>query len=140
MIPKYISRCDSCPIGNLARHPIVFNPIYRKTDIGEDWQVDMKRPWTDDRGKVCPTFSGNRYSMICHDMKSKMKFGFLCPNKGYLLRYIKHLRLITIQRRRKMKTLRIDDEFLTEEIREWCLSNQIDILPCIPHEHAIYLM
>ena len=136
LIRKHFPRCDACPIGNLARRPIISNPIVRDIKIGEEWQVDMKGPWTDDKGKICPTFSGNRLSILCHDMKSKMRVGFLSQNKGYLLRYIKHLRLITIQRRRVMKTLRIDEDFLTEEITDWCRSNKIDILPCIPHEHA----
>ena len=97
LIRKHFPRCDSCPIGNLTRRRIFSNSVNREKKIREEWQVDMKGPWTDDKGKICPTFSGNRYSIICHDMKSKMRFGFLCQNKGYLLRSIKHLRLITIQ-------------------------------------------
>ena len=34
-----------------------------------------------------------------------------------------------------MKTLRIDSEFLTDEINTWAMNNMIKLLPCIPEEH-----
>ena len=74
--------------------------------------------------------------MVCKDMKSKKRFGFLLRIKGYLLRYLKHLNLICQHRHRKIGTFRIDDEFITENITAYCMSQQINLLPCIPHEHA----
>ena len=91
---------------------------------------------TDNKGKFCPTFSGNKYFLIFRDLKTKMRFGFLLLNKGYLLRYIKYLILLCKQKNRTIKTLRIDDEFLTKEIKDYLLNEKIILRPCIPHEHA----
>ncbi len=38
---------------------------------------------------------------------------------------------------RVLKYIRADDQFVTNEIQDWCdnITPQIKILPCIPHEH-----
>ena len=99
--------------------------------------MDIKGPITDEKGKICSTFSGNKYALICRDLKSKFRYGFLLQNKGYLLRYIKHLIALCRHKDIVIKILRIDDEFLTEEIKEYLLhETKIELKPCIPHEHA----
>ena len=72
---------------------------------------------------------------MCRDKKSKFRIGFLLPNHGYLLRYLKQLCLLVKQKRRKIKTFRIDSEFFTNEINTFCANEQIELLPCIPYEH-----
>ena len=52
------------------------------------------------------------------------------------MRYIKHLILSVTQRGRSVKVLRMDDEFVTEEIRNYLAEQHISIRPCIPHEHS----
>ena len=74
--------------------------------------------------------------MICKDIKSKKRIGFLLRNKGYLLRYIKHLVSVCHQHKRNIKVLRMDTELVTAEIKAYCQSVQIHIHPCVPHEHA----
>ena len=54
--------------------------MVRDIETGEEWQVDVKE-WRDDKGKVCPTFSGAKWSLTCHDMNSTFKAGFLLQNK-----------------------------------------------------------
>ena len=135
MINKYFPQCDACPHGNLSKRPIISRPIDRNIETGEEWQVDMKGPWTDKNGKISPTFSGAKWSLTAMDMNSKFKKGFLLQNKGHLLRYFKNLQLTIKQRRRILKRLRVDSEFVTDEINTWAMNNSIELLPCIPHEH-----
>ena len=82
------------------------------------------------------SFSGALYGMVCKDIKSKKRIGFLLRNKGYLLRYIKHLVNICHQHKRVINVFRMDSELVTAEIKTYCESQQIHIQPCVPHEHA----
>ena len=91
LINKYFPMCDACPHGNLSKRPIISQPMVRDIETGEEWQVDVKE-WRDDKGKVCPTFSGAKWSLTCHDMNSKFTAGFLLQNKVHLLRYLKNLK------------------------------------------------
>ena len=91
---------------------------------------------TDENKKKCPSFSGALYGMICKDIKSKKRIGFLLRNKGYLLRYLKHLVNICHQYKRNINVFRMDSELVTSEITAYCESQQIHIHPCVPHEHA----
>ena len=78
-------------------------------------------------------------STIWDDMqryKEQKAHRFLLRNKGYLLRYIKHLVSICHQHKRNIKVLRMDTELVTAEITAYCESVQIHIHPCVPHEHA----
>ena len=136
LIHKHFPVCDACPHSNLARRPIFSNPIDRQIEVGEEWELDIKGAITDNKGKVCPTFSGNKYWLICRCIRSRMRFGFLLPNHGYLLRYIKQLVLLCKHKHRTIKTILIDDEFYTDEINEYFLNNHITRRACIPHEHA----
>ena len=74
--------------------------------------------------------------MICKDIKSKKRIGFLLRNKGYLLRYIKHLVNICHQHKRNINVLRMDSELVTAEITAYCELQHVHIHPCVPHEHA----
>ena len=93
-------------------------------------------PMTDENKKKCPSFSGQLLALTCKDLKSGKRIGFLMRNRGYLLRYLKHLVLMCHQRSRTPKVFRIDEEFHTEEIKTSCEKQRILLLPCIPHEHA----
>ncbi len=137
-IRKYFANCKSCASGNLERQPLLHIPCDRPIEIGENCELDIVGPTTDENRKLCPSFSGMKYMLTCKDLKSTKHLGFLLRNKGYLLRYIKHLVFLTALRNRKVKIIRLDADFVTEEISNYCLhpKNQIQILPCIPHEHA----
>ena len=135
-IRKHFPNCNACPIGNLQQRPFQSIPEDREIEIGSEWEIDLMGPVTDEQQKKCPSFSGAIYGMVCKDIKSKKRFGFLLRNRGYLLRYLKHLILLCQHRKYKVTTFRIDDEFVTEEIETYCAKHNITLLPCIPHEHA----
>ena len=135
-IRKHFPNCNACPVGNLQQRPALSLPAERELEIGEEWEIDILGAMTDENKKKCYSFSGALYGMICKDVKSKKRVGFLLRNKGYLLRYIKHLVEMCYQHKRKIKVLRMDDELVTAEITTYCESQQIHIKPCIPHEHA----
>ena len=73
---------------------------------------------------------------MARDLGTRKRFGFLLRNKGYLLRYLKHLVMLCNQRSRLVKIFHMDDEFVTAEISAYCEESRFLILPCIPHEHA----
>jgi len=134
-IRKHYPNCDSCATGNLQLRPVLSLPNDRVRKIGSEWELDLSGPMTDKQKKKCPSFSGKLWMLTCKDLMSRKRFGFLLPNKGYLLRYIKHLLLLCKQKHFIIDILRLDKEFITEDITEWCMDNHIFILPCIPHEH-----
>ncbi len=51
------------------------------------------------------------------------------------MRYIKHLVVLFKQQNRKIKVLRIDDDFLTNDIKHYLSKEDITPRPCIPYEH-----
>ena len=135
-IRKHFPNCNTCPIGNLQQRPFQSIPEDRDIEIGSEWEIDLMGPVTDEKKKKCPSFSGALYGMVCKDIKSKKRFGFLLRNRGYLLRYPKHLIMICNHQNHKVKAFRIDDKFVTEEIKAYCVKQNITLYPCIPHEHA----
>ena len=48
--------CNSCPYGNLQKRHLNSNPIFREIEVGEEWELDIKDEWTDDKGKPCSSF------------------------------------------------------------------------------------
>ena len=60
----------------------------------------------------------------------------LCYLIIVFLRYIKQLVLICKHKHRTIKTIRLDDEFLTKEGNDLFLNYHITRGACIPHEHA----
>jgi hypothetical protein len=135
LINKYFPQCNDCPYGNLTKRPYDHIPDDRVLEMGDEFEIDIKGPVTDENGKPCLSFSGQKYFLTCKDIKSRKRFGFLLRNKGYLLRYIKHLVVLVKQQKRKIKVLRIDDDFLTKDIRHYLARENITPRPCIPHEH-----
>jgi hypothetical protein len=136
VIRKHFPNCGACPIGNLQQRPALSYPTEREIQIAEEWEIDLLGPMTDENKKKCPSFSGALYGLICKDIKSRKRIGFLLRNKGYLLRYLKHLINICHQHKRKVNVFRMDSELVTAEITAYCESQQIQIHPCVPHEHA----
>jgi len=134
-IRKYHPNCKSCATGNLQRRKLLSLPFDRDIAAGEQWEIDMTGPVTDKQKKKCPTFSGMLYALLCKDLGTGKRKAYLLRNKGYLLRYLKHLVLFTNQYQKVVKIFRLDDELVTKEISEYCAKNRILILPCIPHEH-----
>ena len=135
-IRKHFPNCNTCPVGNLQQRPALSLPSDRELAVGEEWEIDLMGPMTDGNKKKCYSFSGALYGMICKDIKSKKRIGFLLRNRGYLLRYIKHLVEMCHQHKRSINVLRMDSELVTAEITAYCKSQQIHIHPCVPHEHA----
>jgi len=102
-VRKYFNNCKSCAQGNLQQRTLLSLPFDRDIAIGEEWECDILGPMTDENKKSCPSFSGQKYSLTCKDLGSEKRFGFLLRNKGYLLRYLKHLILLNNQRHRIVK-------------------------------------
>jgi len=135
LIHKYFPQCDDCPTGNLQKRAFIPDPVDRALEIGDEFELDIHGPITDPKGKSCLSFSGQKYYLTCKDIKSRKRFGFLLRNRGYLLRYIKHLVVLVKQQNRRIKFLRIDNEFLTDDIRHYLARQRITPKPCIPYEH-----
>jgi len=135
VVRKYHPNCNACPAGNLQRRPFMSLPVTRYMEEGEEWECDIMGPFTDKNGKRCRTFSGNLYALTCKDLKTRKRQGYLLKNKGYLLRYIKHLITFNSLHNRTIRILRMDDEFYTQEILDYLAIKHILPLNCIPHEH-----
>ena len=136
-IRKYFPLCAECPLGNLARSPLPQTCTPQNIVAGEQFQIDLEGPWLkSDSNDHLTTFSGCKYTLTAIDMKSRMPFGWLLKSRKHLIRYLEELRLAVSAMGRTLKVLRTDDEFITIEIRAWCLKEKITLLPCVPYEHA----
>jgi hypothetical protein len=136
-IRKYFPLCAECPIGNLARSPLPQMCTPREIAIGDEFQIDLEGPWLkSDSDEYLTTFSGCKYTLTAIDMMSRMPFGWLLKSRKHLIRYLEELRLAIQAMGRQLKVLRTDDEFITTEIKAWCLKEHITLLPCVPYEHA----
>eukprot|EP01034_Spumella_vulgaris_P015992 gene15992-20435_t len=62
----------ACPVGNLAQRPLPTSASQRDVIVGAEWVVDLKGPWTDAKGKICPSFSKCKYSLTCIDIASNI--------------------------------------------------------------------
>ena len=153
VIRKYFPMCSACPIGNMARKP--HNKVANPTEfaIGEAWELDLKQ-WTGEvimpsgavpgptrvgsrkRTQAMKSFSGCIYSLLAIDLKSRRRFAFAMRSRFQLVRYLKQLVLKCKQKGRTIKMIRVDDEFITDEITGFCALEQIDIQTAIPHDHA----
>jgi hypothetical protein len=69
------------------------------------------------------------------DRHSGYLIGFLLQNHVHLETTLEKLRLEIYSKHRILQILRIDNQFITEPIREWAQFHHITLLPCIPHEH-----
>ena len=139
-IRKHFPQCESCKYGNLARKPLLNKgePYAKEVfTIGEAWEVDIKGKWTDPEGKVQPTFGNAIYlfSAIC--VISGKKFCMLLKNRQELTRVIDALNLFVKKENRKIRVLFSDDEFVQEELNEYCDKNNMAVRPCPPHEHDV---
>ena len=135
VIRKFFPNCQSCAAGNLQQRPFRNAPVDRDIAKGEEWEIDILGPFTDQQKKKCPSFSGQLYACTCKDIKTGKHKGFLLRNMGYLLRYLKYLVQLNHQRGYIVRYFRIDSQFITEEIKAYCASQKIITLPCIPYEH-----
>jgi hypothetical protein len=93
VIRKHFFVCVACPVGSLSVVPMSKKAKECTADIGEEWEVDIKGPWTDEHGKSIKSFSNCRYCFVARDRKSKKIVAFLIRNRGNLQRHL--LRLIT---------------------------------------------
>ena len=56
-IRKHFRNCNACPVGNLQQRPALSLPAERELKIGQEWEIDLIGPMTDENKKKCPSFS-----------------------------------------------------------------------------------
>ena len=86
VIRKYFPSCVACPFGNLSARPLPRKST-SKASIGEEWEVDIKGPWTDADGRMIKSFSGCRYSFVAIDRHSREVIAFLVRSRSNLVRH-----------------------------------------------------
>ena len=147
-INKWFPICSSCSKGNMAAAPLHSNPIDRDIKKGEEIEIDIK-VWQHNikkdkphsigrrRDKPVASFSGATKTLTAIDKKTKYLFGFSLHATDKLLKYIIQIRNRILQKGRVLETIRIDNQFVTQEIRDYCNKPEINITikACIPYEH-----
>ena len=120
----------------MAAAPQISMPVDRELAIGEEFQVDVKE-WQGEHKKPNKSFSGSNLSLTCVDAKSKFMYGNWIPNKTEetFLKIFKSLRHKVLNKGRVLKTIRVDNAFVTKAILDWGEKANITFLPCIPYEH-----
>ena len=132
--------CLACPFGNLSARPVPKQSHTSTFDIGEEWEVDIKGPWTDSDGKMIKSFSGCRYSFVAQDRKSKRVVAFLIRSRTNLVHHLQRLVQFVNSYRRIIKLIRTDNElFKTEAIKAYLNNHtqgRIELESCAPYEHG----
>ena len=134
-VNKHFPLCVACTKGNLTMVPAVHQASPKNTAIGEEWEVDIKGPWTGADGKQVLTFSGCSYTLTFRDVVSKKLIGYVMKHKNNLVTYIdKFIRYVS-SKGFKVRILRTDNELLSLDIRDCCMEEQIELQSCVPYEH-----
>ena len=125
----------------MARRPLQGNSLLSQSNlpkIGESWEIDIKGKWTGADGKIIKTFTGCQYSLSAIDLASGFIHGQLLKSRQNLHIYIKKLHNFVKSHNRVIKIIRTDNEFLTQNISEYCQheDNKINLQTCIPYEHG----
>jgi len=140
VIRKHFPICVACPVGNLAVVPMSKKANACSADIGEEWEVDIKGPWSDEHGKSVKSFSNCRYCFVARDRKSKKIVAFLIRTRSNLQRHLLRLIAYVISFGRRVKLIRTDNELLKNDAIKECLENhpkgRIELQACIPYEHG----
>ena len=147
VIRRYFPMCSACTEGNLAKKPHAKESSSVELSVGEVWEIDLK-PWTGVStasqskpiGGRQPTmhvksFSGCKYSCLAIDVKSKKRFGWGLRLRKNLLRCVRQLWSECQRQRREMKIIRVDKEFDTADIHEFCNLHHISIQYASTAEH-----
>ncbi len=132
--------CARCTNASLSRIPLPQQSLTPIDEIGEVIEIDIKGPWTDAKGKVCPTFSNCKYAMTAIDVASEYTWGLLLPSRKNLLTAFKYVvRQFRYQHPDKpIKVIRVDQELVTHAIQEFCDNYvpRIVLQQTAPHEHG----
>lgn len=132
--------CARCTNASLSRIPLPQQSMTPIDNIGDVIEIDIKGPWTDAEGKVCPTFSNCKYAMTAIDVASEYTWGLLLPSRKNLLTAFKYvIRQFRYQHPDKqIKIIRVDQELVTSTIQEFCDNYvpRIALQQTAPHEHG----
>lgn len=137
VIRKHFQPCWACAHGNLSRAPLDSDPMTRVIDKGEEIELDIKH-WTNPDGSIAYTFGKCRYSVTAYDLATGYLLPGIMKNRKQLDRHVRRLYNEIKQRGRTLKCIRVDDEFVTTRVRDFCSDQTppIEIKPCIPYEHG----
>ena len=134
---KYFPNCEACPVSNMAQQPMPGSILSnRELTPGEEIELDIK-VYADNSSqrKHKRAIGGYTCALTAIDLATDYKFGYLLKNQQHLENTLEKLRLEIYSQHRNMKIIRLDNQFITEEITKWSQIHQITLLPCIPHEH-----
>ena len=126
--------CPDYPSGNLQRRFSMFT-LVSSSDIGAEWELDYKGPWTGPDGKRAPTYRKELYSLTAIDSASKFIKTRLCINRVGVIQHLEEIRLFVAEKGRTLRILRTDNEFLTSAATHWAKRHNILFKASIPFEH-----
>lgn len=134
-IRRHFPQCSACVHASLSRKPLPHEST-SKYEVGEAWEIDAKGPITDPDGKTAETFSGKTHVITAIDLRTRYIHSFLVKKLSHASKYIQKLINIVKHQKRTIKLIRCDDAFLTNDIKELCQKNQIELQGAVPYEHG----
>ena len=138
VIRKYFPHCEACPAGNMAQRPIPRTSSNRLILPGEEIQIDIKVFADNSKARKHKRAFGNHTgALTAIDLSTRFKLGKLLRTHKSLEVQLEEIRVEVRSRALTMKVLRIDNEFITQPIKQWAAlcDPPIELQPCIPHEH-----
>ena len=137
-IRKHFPHCEACPANNMAQRPIPTTATERVIEPGAEFQVDIKVFANNGKAlKHKRAFGRYTGALTAIDMSTRFKIGTLIRSHANLDTHLEALRVEIHGTGHTLKVLRLDNEFMTQDIKTWAAKCEppIQLQPCIPHEH-----
>ena len=137
-IRKHFPHCEACPANNMAQKPIPREASDRVIAPGEEFQVDIKVFANNSKAlKHKRAFGRYTGALTAIDLSTRYKIGTLIRSHANLEVHLEALRVQIHGSGHTLMVLRLDNEFMTQDIKTWAAECEPPILlqPCIPHEH-----
>jgi hypothetical protein len=131
-IHKYFPNCAACAMGTLSQLPV---PTISTTSSSDSLLPNECKLHVDINVFDTKSFDGSKGALTILDDFSNHIWGYSLDNYNNLHDYLEEVRQEICNVQRKVKIIKLDNQFITKNFQKWARKNNITLEPCIPHEH-----
>ena len=119
-IRKHFPHCEACPAANMAQQPMPgISTSKKELFAGEEIQIDIKvMADNSKRLKHKRAIGGYTCALVAVDLKTGFRWIYLLKNQAHLETTLEEIRLEIHSHRRELKVIRMDNQFVTDEIKK----------------------
>jgi hypothetical protein len=131
-IHKFFPLCEACAAGTLSQVPVPTESVLSSSDSLQPHEFKLHADINVFDEK---SFDGSKGALTILDDKTNYIWGYTLDNFTNLQDYLEDVRLDIKNHEGILKILKIDNQFLTKALIKWAKHNNVQLEPCIPHEH-----